>query len=122
MYVAAPPIILSVLPKGVSMASKATLPITSKLMTAKVHYCKSQNSKFQIPIFTTYKALRLGGLYGYTTVSFSQYPEKVRILKVQISTFIFDQHLSLYLLFEFVFVPIANGMSLIIYFCSHEFE
>ena len=30
--VAAPPTILSVLPKGVSMASNATVPITTKLM------------------------------------------------------------------------------------------
>jgi hypothetical protein len=30
--------------------------------------------------------------------------------------------LYLNLLFEFVFIPIANGMSLIIYFRSHEFE
>jgi hypothetical protein len=33
--VAAPPIILSVLPNGVSMASKATVPTTNKLITFK---------------------------------------------------------------------------------------
>jgi hypothetical protein len=32
MYVAAPPRILSVFPKGVSMASKATVPTTNKLI------------------------------------------------------------------------------------------
>jgi hypothetical protein len=32
MYVPAPPIILSVFPKGVSIASKATLPTVNKLI------------------------------------------------------------------------------------------
>jgi hypothetical protein len=36
MYVAAPPIILSVLPKGVSIASKATVPITRRLINYRI--------------------------------------------------------------------------------------
>jgi hypothetical protein len=40
IYVAAPPIILSVLPKGVSIASKATVPTTTKLM--EKYYCKQR--------------------------------------------------------------------------------
>ena len=56
MYVAAPPIILSVFPKGVSIASKATLPITNKLIQQKYGY--PDKTRHMLYVFIPHNAQR----------------------------------------------------------------